>query len=453
MESSSDEFQTESLDERSQRTVYLITYSQANLEKFSTREQFALRVKQEFESSSKISVLQWVCCRESHTTSDGVHYHLAVKLSAKKRWKSVKEKMQDEEGVVLHFSSKHDNYYTAYQYVTKSDTEFVVSDGHPDLSGAPRTSKCVRSHRTKRKSQVEESQTPCGSKSSRTPKAKRLSPLEVGVLICDREFRSPVELRKLAEEQRREGKTDLAEFCINRTNQRLEDLFESAWGLREASQVLEKKSRKRMDVIRQAATEPCEPDCGGRWLNMAREVLEKNKIHEVIFAHTLREALTKGRGKKLNVMIVGETNTAKSFILQPLAKVFDCFLNPAVDKYAWVGVNDKECILLQDFEFNKNLISWKSFLLLLEGTKLNLPAPKNHYSKDEVFESDIPVFATSGQRIVAYNRLNQVDAQETKMMDTRWKYIEFTHQFPVEEQIRISPCGACFSKLVLSGEL
>ena len=69
------------------------------------------------------------------------------------------------------------------------------------------------------------------------------------------------------------------------------------------------------------------------------------------------------------------------------------------------------------------------------------------------FESDIPVFATSGQKIEKLDRYNRLDEQATRMMDTRWKYIKFSYEFSEEEQIPSEPCGVCSTKLVLTGEI
>ena len=462
MDSSDDEFQS-TLSDRAQRQTYLVTYSQADLEKFPTRESFAVAVVQEFvQAGANVSVLQWACSKENHQKS-GVHYHLAIKLSNKKRWKSVKENIYRKHGIVVHFSDKHHNYYSAFRYATKQDKDFEKSVAHPDLSeiGSPKTNKCVRAHHSKKRKsddriEANPEQAGCSTSSQHDNpprlRSSKLSPLDVAVLIADRGFRDPLQLRDLAEAQRLEGKKDLAEFCVNRTNQRLSDLFESAWELREARSKINRLNRNRIDVVREAAAKECLPACAGKWFEMALEVLQKNSIHSIVFAHTLRHLIINGRGKNNNVMLIGPTNSAKTFLFDPLTEIFDCFSNPASNKYAWVDVDKAECILLQDFEFSPDLISWKSLLLLLEGQKVNLPTPKNHYAKDVQLTSDIPIFATSGGKIVYYNRFNVLDQRETAMMDSRWHYIELTYQFPVEEQIKIKPCGTCFSKLVLLGE-
>ena len=67
-----------------QRSVYLITYSRADLMIVSTREEFAdIWVKAFGEDVVK----QWACCCEKNKESDEVHFHLALKLKKVKRWK------------------------------------------------------------------------------------------------------------------------------------------------------------------------------------------------------------------------------------------------------------------------------------------------------------------------------------------------------------------------------
>ena len=75
---------SEGLNSRDVRRVYLITYSQANLEIVPTREAFARIILDAFENAvpeSNCAVVHWVCSQEGHVHG-GVHYHMAVKLSS-----------------------------------------------------------------------------------------------------------------------------------------------------------------------------------------------------------------------------------------------------------------------------------------------------------------------------------------------------------------------------------
>ena len=74
------------LKPRQLRSVYLVTYSQADFKKFPSREIFA---------------------------------------ETDKRWMPVKQKMSQEHRVQLHFSSAHTNYYSTWKYTIKSDKSFI----------------------------------------------------------------------------------------------------------------------------------------------------------------------------------------------------------------------------------------------------------------------------------------------------------------------------------------
>ncbi|CAB4037610.1 Hypothetical predicted protein, partial [Paramuricea clavata] len=129
-----------------------------------------------------------------------------------------------------------------------------------------------------------------------------------------------------------------------------------------------------------------------------------------------------GPGKFRNLMIYGQTNCAKTFILKPLKYIFDdrLFDNPANDKYGWIGADKAEVILLQDFHFSEELLTWKDLLLLLEGETVKLPATKNHFANSAVIYSDAPIFATSKAPIVYKGPYNVEDERETDMVNSHY---------------------------------
>ena len=93
------------LHQRAVRSVYLVTYSQADMAKFPTRKNFANEVVKYFQST-KVKVLHWLCCNSCIREHGGnmQHFHLALKISKNKRWLPVKRKMQNNHSVVIHFS-------------------------------------------------------------------------------------------------------------------------------------------------------------------------------------------------------------------------------------------------------------------------------------------------------------------------------------------------------------
>ena len=99
-----------------------------------------------------------------------------------------------------------------------------------------------------------------------------------------------------------------------------------------------------------------------------------------MFADAVRSLLDKGCGKYRNIIIVGPANCGKTFLLEPLRIIFSTFSNPATTTYSWLGVEDAEIILLNDFRWSSELITWKDLLLLPEGQGLHFPAPKSQYA-------------------------------------------------------------------------
>ena len=78
------------LNHRSMRFVYLITCSQVQLEIAPTRQAFSDIVVEAFENSDPgAKPVHWVCSQEEHQNG-GIHYHMAVKLSRRRRWKKVR---------------------------------------------------------------------------------------------------------------------------------------------------------------------------------------------------------------------------------------------------------------------------------------------------------------------------------------------------------------------------
>ena len=456
-EGDDDDFQTRNLSKSNVRRVYLVTYSRADQSKFPTRQSFGEQVIAYFNerSTTKACVQHWACSLERHKNTSGMHYHLCVKLSGPKRWKSVKDNMMKNHGVVLNFSGGHDNYYTAYKYVTKEDPEVYLSPGHPNLAeiGSPRTSKCIRAYRSASRKRKSSTSTANNHKEAKIPRnVKRISNLEVSDFIVANQVKDYTELLALAEIQKKEGKKELANFILSRSTKVVEELIKNTWLMKNAQAKIDRGRKNRMQLVREAHSSHCVPGCDQQWIGCAREVLRNNNIHPVVFGSALKDLLTKGRGKFRNVMLVGCADSGKSFLLNPLCKLFKTFVNPAVDKYAWVGVEEYEVIYLNDFRWSSALITWKDLLLLLEGHTVHLPAPKNQYSSDVCVDNDIPIFATSSRPIVFYGRNGRIDERETEMMSVRWKVFELNHAIPEKEQKEIEPCPRCFAELVLLDE-
>lgn len=423
------------LHQRQVRSVYLVTYSQADLEKYN-KEIFSSLVVKAFEEGS-VKVLQWVCCQESHTES-GAHFHVAIKLNKIRRWVSIKRKLSHQNGIEVHFSTNHDNYYSAWKYVTKEENH-IESEGHPDLSSAsaPRTSNASKSKRK----QAGAANINC--------KRERLDNLTIHETILKNNIHCTNELLALANTQKLNGKTDLTAFILNKGLKKVSELIDTSWALSRANDVVLRSTKSRFKIAYDYLQQPCVNNCNGIWLATATKTLENNNINIEDYTHSIIDLLTYGRSKYKNLMIVGPANCGKTFILQPLSVIFNCFQNPASSSFAWVGVDEAEIVILNDLRWSAKLIPWNDFLLLLEGQPVHLPAPKSHFSKDILLTKDTPIFATSSET-VSLVKNGILLQRETEMMSVRWKVFNFFYQISETEQVQVEPCGRCFADFIFN---
>ena len=83
------------------RRQYLVTYSQADESKFSTRESFGKMLEAEFNAgTSVVKVDYWACSREEHQRGEEERRGARVlKLTGCKKWLSVKNRIAKKHGI------------------------------------------------------------------------------------------------------------------------------------------------------------------------------------------------------------------------------------------------------------------------------------------------------------------------------------------------------------------
>ena len=457
-----DEF--EACDPLKPLRTYLITYSQCDFAKCETTERFGDIVSREFISPTcKVAPQHWAVCMEEHADG-GFHYHMSISLSGPKKWVKVRETIEKKHGIKVNFSMKSGGgYYAAYKYVCKNENVVHHSAKHPDLTdvGSPVTKKCMNAHASKRRNRrsseaaAQQSTSTAGSSSSTpTPPAKkaRLTNFDLFRFIVKKQIKDLDELLNIANEQQEQCKNDLAAFVLNKTEKQLADIIKMTWRMQNARKTVERKNSDRMQIIQGVqCNESCLCNNEGDWLRLAIETLSRNNINKYVFAHAIRDLLKKGRSKHRNIMIVGRSNCAKTFLFRPIEVIFDTFSNPANNKYGWIGVDNAEAILLNDIRWTQELITWDDFLRLLEGHVVNLPAPKNHFARDIRMDRDSPIFATWLEEIKFLGNHNSKDVREDEMMASRWKVFKFFYRIEEVDVEEAEPCPKCFVELVMLG--
>ena len=430
------------LGSRVVRQVYLITYARADSTLCASREDFARMVIDAFDFGNGQSKLQhWAVCREPHE-GGGHHYHMAICLTANKRWGPVKRRLRDG-GINVHFQERGDivNYVGAYIYVCKSDREVLHSDPHPDLDNVVQYRTANASAANRRRA------------SGKDAPKKKLTNLNVMMMIRSKGIKDETSLLALAEENFEQGHTALMEYIANTPERKYKELIGKVWKIAGSRAALQRQRSTRMEKVWIAVNQRCIEQCRNEtvWLEMAREVLANNHINAYVFAAAVRNLLVNGREKGGNILITGARDCAKTFLLRPLTKIFNCFTNPSSGTYAFVGIQNKEVAFLNDLRYNTLMLPWQDFLNLLEGMEVHIPTPKTHYAEDIELESDIPFFATSIGAIQFNGKSVDPDG-ENAMMATRWHEFKFTHSIPKSDQVKFPPCPRCFAELILMGE-
>ena len=210
------------------KQAYLSTYSQADVPKVQNRKQFVEFVS-EFNREDEI-VGHWVVSAELHRQKV-IHYHLVIKLKKQRRFKQMQQNLKKSYDIDLDFKQWHDNYYTAYTYVTKFDTHFVTSENHLVLNKAPLTSKATS---TRRGLAFKETVTTnsVSAKKQKSYKAPSLNK-NVGETIRHNNIKTRKQLCSFAKKQAREGTTDLLAYLYKRPNAKQQtDLSDTIWAIK-----------------------------------------------------------------------------------------------------------------------------------------------------------------------------------------------------------------------------
>lgn len=76
-----------------------------------------------------------------------------------------------------------------------------------------------------------------------------------------------------ASTQKVEGKTDLAEFVMNRGNGVVEECVSTGWEMEKASEVLERSQVTRIQILEKRLRRHCTTKCYSHWAECAQQPL------------------------------------------------------------------------------------------------------------------------------------------------------------------------------------
>ena len=159
---------------------------------------------------------------------------------------------------------------------------------------------------------------------------RRLRAFDVAEICVAKCIKTRSNLLALAHELKLEGKTDLAEFVINRSNKIVNTHITTAWEVENAIEETKRFKTSRLDLLRKVGNEKCICNIENEWLKSTISLLEKNNINPDHFSQCVRLLLERGRGKYRNIMPTGLANCGKTFLLNTLNIVVQVLLGSAL---------------------------------------------------------------------------------------------------------------------------
>ena len=263
------------------------------------------------------AVLERDTGKEAATTT----WHLNSQVY--QRWKQVKESITKKHGIVVNFQDFKTGYYDAYRYTTKKDLAYIISDNHPADIEAPRTPLAIDTRAGTNTKSMEPGPT-------RPKQQRRLLPYNIYAVIVENNIKKDLKLCIHALKLKEKQNNPLLFNCVfNKDEKRRNSAIQTVWKMKNATATLERQNKNRMTILEEVRNGSCTDDCAERWLLHAKNTLQLNGLDPNEFAAAIRNLIEKGRGKHRNIILVGNSNYGKTFLLKPLTKIYQCFTSPA----------------------------------------------------------------------------------------------------------------------------
>ena len=91
------------------------------------------------------------------------------------------------------------------------------------------------------------------------------------------------------------------------------------------------------------------------------------------------------------MILVGDTNRAKSFLVKPLLLVYNCFVPPDTGSHLLADIDGSEVVFLNEFDWDPALMPWRTLKDFLEGSEVKIASPKTQgRAKNYMFKADTP---------------------------------------------------------------
>jgi len=445
------------------RQTYLFTWSHSDGDRVKPEEYRKEDFVEVLETAYAISlprnpIAQMSVFEERHDGGQK-HYHAIVMTEKVHRWKGVCAWLK-RRGICLH-ASAHAQYYEAYRYCVlpsahkprnELDPNPYHSPGHPEPWKAARVPPNARAMQYRRDGllasatnatqDTADEQGDDGAAGHKKKKVQRESKkVKVHNAIVTLKLKTVSMLKAYAREEVMAGRPDVLDFVLGCRD--LGAFVRLCWSIEGSPEDAARAERSPLEIVKDARVElPCE--CNGEWGPAALGTLERNGFTREAFAEAVVKTL-KGPSKMGNLFIHGVSNSGKSFMINPLQRIFKCFTKVQLgSSYALAPLPEYECVVWHEFEHCEKTVAWSDLLAWLEGGTFFIAKSKAFAATDEEYEpKGTPCFFTGP------HKLTHSDESKSTMLTNRFIYLNFTVPW-LDSQIRDIPvCGRCWSRFVL----
>ena len=262
--------------------------------------------------------------REQHDTNGQYHYHVAIKLNSNQRFLPFKLALRQRHNLASHWSTSHTQLWSVLRYLvhatdkkpvvdqdrvtyTHDDSEFNVFEESNEKFEA-------KLWKRRREEKVSEPKT-------KKTKPERFTKLDFFALVLDQDLRTVDQARTYFQDK---GSAVMQSWAAN-NHSKIKPYMKEAreWGAARSKAADELRSD--WNVVEELASKRC--GCGSAgcmWWAKALEFFERNPlIDRYLLASCIRRIITTGPSKETRVpLIVGNTNTAKSTLMDPAVHVY-----------------------------------------------------------------------------------------------------------------------------------
>ena len=408
---------------------------------------------------------------ESETGACDPHDHLPVQAMSQRQFMylPIKKALLERHGLVSHWSSSHDGYWSPVRYChmpspKKKDSALDKNPvlwaapplTHPPLDeccNRPVTAAALQARRLKADRKAAE----------KGKAAPRITEMDVWPIVVRHGFKNTPDDMTAAQQlqawAKQSASTPMCEFLFKHRS-KLAALIDDIWEWELVEQSLAIARQPRMEALSAAATAPCL--CHGLWVTHVMESFRLNGIDVPGLCRNILEALQHGRRESTPVIVLAGARggEGKSLFLKALFSVYgDChvFGSPEAGNFPFLNLLGKKLAFLDEWRFNAEIVSYATQCLWYDGSMVPITRPQNvpGATGHVEYRGTAPILATSKlsdiQKLQALAeddpRTGVPKSAEASMIMRRLKVYPFEHRIP-KPPPGIPFCGPCFARLL-----